>query len=377
MRLNKISIIILGLGLLFVPFFISADYGSQQTSFFIDPTYDLTDRAQLTATLIRITPNLYFYLDNIWWNSLDFTGQSTVKSALQDLGNEFDNVIYPQLTTTFGSEWKPGIDNDDHITILFHPMKNNTGGYTNTADEYLRLQNIFSNERELIYLNSNFLITDLVKSYLAHEFMHLITFNQKEKRLAKAEETWLNEARADYAPTLLGYDANYQNSNLRKRVQTFLVSPTNPLTEWQKTDADYGALNLFTVYLVENYGVDVLVNSLKSDKTGIGSLDEALFNAGFQEDFSDIFTNWTIAVALNNCQTSELYCYNNPNLINLKVIPKINFLPFSSESALAQTQEATNWQGQWYKVIGGGRDLRLEFAGYPDVDFKVPYILEY
>ncbi len=377
MRFSKLSTIVLGLGLLFVPFFVSADSGNQQTSFFIDPTYDLTDRAQLTATLVRITPTLYLYLDNTWWNSLDFTGQSKIKSALQDLGYEFENVIYPQLTATFGSEWTPGIDNDKHITVLFHPMKEGTGGYTNTADEYSRLQNIFSNERELIYLNSNFLITDLAKSYLAHEFMHLITFNQKEKRLAKAEETWLNEARADYTPTLLGYDANYQNSNLRKRVQTFLVAPTDSLTEWRKKDADYGVLNLFTMYLVENYGVGILTNSLASEKTGIASINEALLNNGFSQTFSDVFTDFTIAVALNNCQESELYCFKNSNLINLKVIPKISFLPFSSESVLAQTQEVTDWQGQWYKVIGGGRDLRLEFAGYPDVDFKVPYILEY
>ncbi len=358
------------------PFFISADFGGQQTSFFIDSSYDLQSRAQLTATLIRITPSLYFYLDDYWWNSLTAGEQQVIKASLQDLGEEFEGHIYPRITDVFGREWRPGIDNDDHITILLHPMAATTGGYINTADEYSRLQNVFSNQREMIYLNTSFLTTVLAKSYLAHEFTHLIVFNQKEKKFGKPEEIWLNEMRADYAPTLLGYDEDYQNSNLKRRVITFLQFPTDSLTEWQGRDADYGVMNMFSQYLVEQYGLEILADSLFLDKLGIASINQALVNNGFSETFADIFTDWTITNVLNDCSISSKYCYQNFYLKKLKVIPKINFLPFGVESSLALTRETKNWAGNWYKVIGGQGDLKLEFAGFPDVVFKLPYLLD-
>ncbi len=363
--------------LLALPFFISADYGGQKTSFFIDPSYDLRGRAQLTAELIRITPELYFYLDATWWNSLNATAQLEAKAALQDLGEEFSNRIYPQLTDYFGSEWKPGIDSDDHITVLFHPMKEAAGGYINTADEYSRLQNAFSNQREMIYLNSSNLTSVLAKSYIAHEFVHLITFNQKERKRGKVEEDWLNEIRADYAPTLLGYDNDFQQSNLKNRLMAFLQFPTDSLVEWKGQEADYGVINLFGQYLVEHYGKEILIGSLHSNKVGIASLNQALVNNGFIEDFAQIFQDWTIASLINNCSISEKYCYLNPNLKNFKVIPKINYLPYGAETSLALTQETKNWAANWYKALGGKGDLKLEFAGFSEIDFKVPYVVSW
>jgi len=62
-------------------------------------------------------------------------------------------------------------------------------------------------------------------SYLAHELTHLITFNQKERLNNIQEEIWLNEARAEYAPTLCGYNDEYEGSYLKSRVDDFLKNP--------------------------------------------------------------------------------------------------------------------------------------------------------
>ena len=358
-----------------MPLVTGADWGGQQTAFFIDHSYDLQKRAQLTASLIRISPSLYFYLDDSWWKGLSQEEQQAVKFALQHLEEEFEENIYPNLTETFGKEWRPGIDKDPHITVLFHPMIDRVGGYVNTGDEYSRLQNPFSNQRELIYLNSRYLTTPLAKSFLAHEFLHLITFNQKERKFGVSEEVWLNEARAEYAPTLLGYDRDFENSNLKRRVEIFLQYPNDSLTEWANKEADYGVLNLFVQYLVERYGSKVLVDSLKSEKVGIPALNEALLKNGFSEDFSQIFTDWTIAVSLNDCQISERYCFQNPHLKKIKIIPSINFLPLKGKSTLALTGETKNWSGNWYKFVGGKGNLKLEFAGFPDARFRVPLLL--
>lgn len=378
MKFPKIKTIILAASffLFVLPLAAAADYGGQKTVFNIDSSYDNSGRSQLAATLLRITPSLYFYLDDGWFNLLDKDKQTEVKIAIQDLGDEFESKIYPTLTKTFGTEWRPGIDKDTHITILLHPIKKEAGGYTNTADEYPKAQVPDSNEREIIYLNSEYLSTPLAKSFLAHEFTHLIIFNQKNRERGVNEEIWLNEACAEYSSTLLGYDEPYSNSNLSRRVSEFLKNSNNSLPEWKNEKADYGVLNLFIQYLVDHYGIGTLVDSLHSKKVGMPSINEALVKNGFSEDFSRIFTDWTIAIFLNDCSIDLKYCYLNKNLKNLQVAPLINFLPLSGKSTLAVAPTTKQWAGNWYKFIGGGGDLKIEFIGTPDVPFKVPYLVQ-
>ena len=371
----KKQIILIGLIFLILPLVASADTLGQTVKFNIDPSYDLQKRQEISATLREITNQLYFYIDNEWWDSLNFQERAKIPDALKNLGREFDNKIYPTLTSRFGFEWKPGIDKDEKITVLIHPMVEGAGGYFNNGDEYPRIQNPESNQREMVYLNASYLDSQNAKSFLAHEFVHLITFNQKDKAYGVSEETWLNEARAEYAPTLLGYDDEYQGSNLQQRVRIFLEKPSDSLTEWENEKSDYGVINLFTQYLVDHYGVEVLANSLKTPKIGIPSLNEALSRSGFKEDFSQIFTNWTIAVFANNCFFGENYCYLNPNLRNFRVTPQVNFLPLTGESTLSITNATKNWAGNWYKIIGGKGTLTLEFDGDDTADFKVLYLL--
>jgi len=374
----KITLIFCCALFLTAPFLASADFGGQQTDFFVNKDFDLFGRDKLKATLLRITEELYFYVDNKWWGDLTPSDQQTVKFALQDLGVEFHDKIYPTLTSKLGFEYKPGIDGDNNITILLHPLAGGFGGYVNTADEYLKLQvGGISNEREMIYLNADYIASPLAHNYLAHEFTHLIIFNQKERRLSKAEDTWLNELIADYTPTILGYEANYNQSTLKKRVETFLKYPNDSITEWASKEADYGALRMFSNYLVEQYGFDVLVAAVKSNKTGIASLNEALQKSNPTANFSRAFTNWSTAIYLNDCSLGSLYCYQNANLKNVKVVPKISFLPFGVESSFSLTEQAKNWQGHWHKIIGGGGTLKINFSGFAQGTFLVPYVTEY
>jgi hypothetical protein len=174
--------------ILFLPIFALADSQGQVKTFFVDQTYDAQAREQIQATLEKISQKAYFYLENEWYQNLTEDEKEKVEQNLEDLAQEFDKNIYPTLTSTYGSEWKPGIDSDYHITLLFHQIKEGIGGYFNNGDEYPKIQNQNSNEREMVYLNANYLKSPIIKSYLAHEFTHLITFNQKEsprRNLAK------------------------------------------------------------------------------------------------------------------------------------------------------------------------------------------------
>lgn len=369
----------LGLSVLFwitlLPLPAGADVLGQKASFSIDKKYDSQGRKQTVATLTKITEKVYFYVDDAWWAGLPPEEQESFNKALQSLSEEFSSKIYPKLTSTFGTEAKPGIDGDERITILVHPMIKEAGGYFNTGDGYAKIQAPSSNEREMIYLNEKYINTPYSKIYLAHEFTHLINFNQKDKMRGISEEDWLNEARADYASTIVGYDGNYKNSNLEQRVNDFLASPSDSLTEWLNEKSDYGAANLFAQYLADQYGLEILSDSMKSDKTGISSINYALQKNGYSEDFSQVFSNWLVALLVNDCSQGPRYCYKGANLKNLKVAPKINYLPASSEVTLSVTYNTTYFSGNWQKIVGGRGNLILEFLGDSKADFSVPYVL--
>jgi len=372
---KSLKIIFIGIVFLSLPFFVSAVSLGEQSNFFVDPTYDLFKREEISAILQRIGSRAYFYIDNSWWDLLDYQKKEEVNRALSSLDDEFYYKIYPTLTSAFGSEWKPGIDKDEKITILIHPMIEEAGGYFQSGNEYPQLQVPRSNEREMFYLNANYIASPLAKSFFAHEFMHLISFNQKEKIRGVSEEIWLDEARAEYVSTLLGYDNEYRGSNLQRRVNIFLEEPSDSITEWKNQKADYGVLNIFTQYLVDHYGIKILTDSLKSKEIGIKSLNEALVKNGFKEDFSQIFTDWTVAILLNDCNLGPRYCYLNPNLKNLRVIPSLNFLPTFGRGLLSFSYLIKNWSGNWFKIIGGKGVLKFEFDGTDEISFKVPYIL--
>ncbi|MCH7828891.1 hypothetical protein IH982_03480 [Patescibacteria group bacterium] len=360
----------------FLPSAVQAEFLGQTVVFFVDSSYDATKREELPAALVKISPKLLLYIDDAWWSAQNPFVQDEVRRSFNALATEFEGRIYPILTSTFGSEWKPGIDNDSRITVLFHPMTDEAGGYTNYGDEYPKVQNPTSNEREMVYLNTAFITSPMLKSLLSHELVHLITFNQKENLHNVSEEMWLNEARAEYASTLLGYDDVFLGSNLERRIQTFIQDPTDSLIEWNNEKSDYAVVNLFIQYLVDQYGLNILKDSLLSSKVGAASLFEALENNGFSTTFAEVFTDWTIAVLVNDCALGERYCYKNQNLKDFKVVPQTNFLPVSGESTFSLVNTTKDWAGNWYKLVGGNNVLKVEFQGNPLAIFKLPYLVE-
>ncbi len=347
----------------------------ENVKFNIDANLDAAAREQVSATLVKTSSNLYFYVDKTWWEDQPSNGKNDILANFDALSAEFSGKIYPKLTSIFGNEWNPGVDGDSKITILFHPLKGGSAGYFRSADEYLKLQIPASNEREMLYMSTNYIQSPQLKIFVAHEFTHLIAFNQKDRLQGVQEEVWLNEARADYTSTLLGYDDVYEGSNLQKRVRDFLSSPSDSLTEWKETRYDYAVASLFTHYLVDHYSIGVLADSLKSKSVGIASLNAALVKSGATEDFSKIFTNWTIAILINDCSKDTLHCYVGQHLTSLRISPTLNFLPLSGNSSLSVSNVFKNWSGNWQKIIGGNGSLKLDFESLAGLKIQVPYLL--
>jgi len=354
----------------FLPSLVFADEYGEKKIFNVDPNYDHLGRERIFAILIKVSQNGYFYIEDDWWQNLSSFEKEKYAKIVSDLAKEFDTKIYPTLTSSLGSEWKPGIDKDEKITILLHRMKSEIGGYFREADQYDKKISPTSNQREMIYLNLKFLEDPAIKPYLAHEFTHLITFNQKNRILNIREETWLTELRSEGAPAILGY-----TEHLEARKNLFLKNVKDSLVEWQNTGADYGIISMLANYLYDHYGPKIFSDTLYSTGISISAIEESLKKNNLKEDFSQIFRNWLIAVLVQDCNLGEKYCYKNEALKSLKILPETNFLPLNSESSLVIFRNLKDWEGDWQRFIGGYGNLSLEFNGQDNAIFDVSYLI--
>jgi hypothetical protein len=242
-------------------------------------------------------------------------------------------------------------------------MRENVGGYSRESDNFEKKLAPASNERKMLYLNAFSVGENIVKSNLAHEFCHLIQFEQKTKEIP--EERWIQEMIAEIAPTLLGY-----SENLEQRIKLFKKYPQDPILEWKDSSKDYGALSIFAHYLLDQFGKNFFVNLLKTKETGISAIEKIT-----GKDFSEIFQNFLIASFINDCSFGSQYCYKTDLLKNLRVLPELHFLPITGDSILTVFRQIKDFSGDWQKIYGGKGNLTLDFDGEDDGDFSISYIL--
>ena len=362
---------------------IAAQIGDDE-GFIVDPTFDSSGRTSISATLMRISEHAYYYVEDDWWNSLSQMQKDANLDYLNLVLNNFDSDTYFSVRQVFGSEWNPGIDNDERMTILFTQLKTTAGGYFNSKDEIPNSVEPTSNEREMLYINALQLSNPLIDSFIAHEFQHLISWNNKERLNNINDDVWLNELRSEFAPTAAGFDAIYTNTNLERRIDDFLANPFDSLTDWQNDKFDYPPVNIFGHYLAEQFGVQIMNKMTTNNKSGIYSVEQALRDLGFNFTFSQVFNNWTVANYLNDDSLSDgRYGYKNPYLKGAINVSPITY-GIVSTSAINITQSVKDWAPYYYRFINKQdsgtitKDLEIKFKGpISGGNFNVIYIVEY
>lgn len=352
----------------------SADTIGQNQTFIVNTKYDQFGRTALSATLMAISNNAYFYVDDRYWNSLNLSGRSLLMDNISALGQEFEGNIYPKETRFWGSEANPGIDGDPKITVLLEDLISGNGGYFNTANVFSKKLAPDSNEREIVFINVETINSSFAKIYLGHEFQHLISSNQKDLINQIQEDVWLNELRSEYATSLLGYNDSFNGSNLNRRLNLFIQTPSDSLTEWPNVPTDYGQAALFAEYLAEQYGQSILSETLQGPYAGIESINQYLQGHGYAERFSNIYENWTIANYLNNNSLDRRYGYQRQELKNIHVSPSQQTLNYPS--GFFSSYNLKPWQGQWYKYdfLGLPPDKALKIDFNSDSAFRIAYI---
>lgn len=337
-----------------MPFFVSAAALGESQVFFINPKYDFSGRSSISVTLRLVGEKAEYFIEDEYWNSRTAPEQTEITNALAKLSNEFDRRIYPIETEFWGSEWNPGIDNNQRVVILLHNLVDTAGGYFDTSNEHTKTRVPESNEKEIIFLNIRALKNERkMFSFLAHEFQHLISFYQKNILRGVNDDIWLNELRSEYAVTMLGYNDPYENSNLKKRAKTFVEEPADSLTEWQNLEADYGQVTIFAEYLTEHFGSQILRSALQSSKDGIESLNEALAQSGHSLKFSDIFLKWAAANALQDTSSDLNYGYFREGLRqDIKVGATRTVQDLAESGSVFLTEAFRDWQAKWLWVTG-------------------------
>ena len=248
---------------------------------------------QVSATVARVSDHAYWVFDD------QFTPD---EQRLDRAVEEFESVIWPTVTGGFGPVWSPGIDGDERIVIFHSRLRSGVAGYYSGSDEYPRLIQPQSNEREAIYLSADrvALAGTHYMATLAHELQHAVHWAADP-----TEESWVNEGLAEVAASLAGYSSG--------SITAYLRAPDTSLLQWApdvfQASPNYGAAALFFRYLSDNYGGTATLRELLTNQSdGYLSVDETLRRLGYTETTEDVFADWAVASVVND--TTGKYSYS-------------------------------------------------------------------
>lgn len=239
----------------------------------ITGTYELA-----TATLKYVTPHAYVWLED---------GLEASDSSLRKAGDTFEQNIYPTDRKYLGSEPTPGIDNDPHIFILNTSFRGGAIGYFLSADTFPPYINRFSNQHEMFYMNAKAIEpgTDYYSTVLAHEFAHMIHWNQN-----KRESSWITEGLGNLAIDLNGLPLNGGGA--------FAADTDLQLDSWAplgNSIPHYDAAYLFLAYVLNRFGDDFIRDIISSGTSGIATVQKALDDKAPGLRFDDVFADWVVA----------------------------------------------------------------------------------
>ena len=329
--------------------------------------FDAIDEVEVPATLRRVatdgTTSVAVWVANKEWiETCASRGDCVTQEMVDALADRFlrpgsSNDIYDWVSTIFGAPWGPH-DNEhlipaeagDEIHLFLFDIENDgypTGprivGYFTGRHNFLRqpdhrtLQH--SLERLAFFLDSPYLasaegdtweVTDRRPSgmlgTLAHEFQHMIHFYQKPVVRNAVSESWLNEQASEVAedliadkmmidgPRAVAFDDPRagEPENRNGRLPGYNLYNDIQVSAWDDYLANYSINYALGAYLARNYGGAALYSDIvQSDRHGVGAIEGALRNQGYDESFLELLANWAAANLLSdNTDAPAPYQYN-------------------------------------------------------------------
>ncbi len=215
----------------------------------------------------------------------------------QYLLDEFDDTMYPTVTTIYGEPLARGAEGQKIWVLIFNIRDPSyyDETYTWYYAGYFSASTSSEQNKNIMHIDSydwqNRVGPGVDRPYLyegvfAHEFEHLVHFD-----IDPDEPSWVDEGLADLA----GFFCEYGHSD--GHLFNYLVyHPMTSLTFWGSGLEDYGASYLFQLYLFEHYGGAEFTSALVQEQAnGIEGIENTLAAFGYSETFNEIFDDWTIA----------------------------------------------------------------------------------
>ncbi|MED4936081.1 Ig-like domain-containing protein [Heyndrickxia coagulans] len=234
---------------------IKKDYVKGDSKSFYVQNLETNEFSSISATLLYSGAHA-----NVWVNNNDITED---EAAL--LGKEFDNKIYRSDVDNFGMP--SDVDQNGKVNILCYDIQDGfsgsggyVAGYFSPRDLY---QYSYSNQSEIFYIDTYPLMgmsatKDVSQAYstLAHEFQHMINFNQKVFVQGLTDtDTWMDEGLSMAAEQI------YTGAPLNDRIDYYNedadITKGHSLLYWDyegDTLANYSLSYLFMEYLKAQCG---------------------------------------------------------------------------------------------------------------------------
>ncbi|MBX6314086.1 MAG: hypothetical protein IRY99_14405, partial [Isosphaeraceae bacterium] len=239
---------------------------------------------------------------------IDENDLPTVRAdLLRDLVTTFDEQILPLAARRFGQACD--VDGDRRFTVLLSGWLRRLAGGRLSVDGFVRgadfardLAAPFGNRCDMMYLSTEVPPGPYLRTLLAHEYTHAVTFCRKALAepggaLGPEEEGWLDEALAHLAEDLHGFS----RANLDYRVSAYLSAPER----YRLVVADYyteglfrshgnrGSTYLFLRWCSDRFGPNLMPALIGSRRRGIANLEAATGRT-----FPDLYRQWATALFL-------------------------------------------------------------------------------
>ena len=313
---------------------------------------DTNENNLIAANLGYKTENVYFWVEE---------GVFFDKKELSRLVTTFEDDILPTNREFFGTEWLPGIDENNRLFILFADnIGSGIAGYFSSADAVPPQVHEFSNSHEMFMLSADNVRLSQKFTYgvLAHEYQHMIHWFQDRN-----ESSWLNEGFSELAAFLNGYyDSGFD--------YLYLADPDIQLNDWPNSPANttphYGSSFLFVNYFLNRFGDEATQALVRNDKNGLESIDEVLASFKKMDETSgqivtadDLFRDWIITnYVLDGRIEDGRYDYQN----------------YSDVQQISLTEEIDDCQFDWkertvkqygadYIEFSCNQDFTIQFDG--------------
>lgn len=259
-------------------------------------------------------------------NLLDLNQIDNLNAEFNGTGPTSGNGIRALVSNIFSTEWggEPdgdgGIDGDQHIHILLYDIDydytaNQTGGtlgYFWGKDEYsdalMQQYGYRSNEAEMFYLDVHFtdILPMMMVSVLAHEYQHMIHFNQKALLRNVNSPTWFNEMCSlmseDFVGSLVGIpDADSPRSRIPRFNAYYYDSGVTDWLSGSNVLKSYASAYVFGAYLARNFGGAALFHDMVCrNETGTEAVSASLITLGTGSTFNEAFREYVTAFVFGN-----------------------------------------------------------------------------